>query len=211
MKMSVTVEETILEPEPEEVWVQVPQRKGRRTRTGPIKRAPETSQTPVPSTPTITLEQMKQDHDRYAKWWKSSPSHDRLQELLSKRTDTVGKVTNAVCFGVGTFDPPGGSWDQKRRAHVQLTAFLAIVEHLEGKEPERNITCFFQEPIFNSVDKAFIESLGHEVVESPKGFQLVHSSSLAFGVHLYRDVYSEVIAAHIPALFVGTGYDDWHK
>ncbi|KAJ3559472.1 hypothetical protein NPX13_g9527 [Xylaria arbuscula] len=201
--MSLTAEE-----EPQEVWVKVQGRKGRRSRKKPASTAPLPC-TPLPSPPSLSLEQVKADHERIAGQWKSSLSYSRLHELLSSNYSSISSsVATAVCFGLGTFDPPDGAWEQKRKAHIQLAAFLAIVEHLQGKSSHR-IRCVLQEPVLNSVDKAFIESLGHEVIESPAGFQLVDPKTLAFGVHLYRDIYSKVIATHIPVMFVGTSYDVW--
>ncbi|KAI1419187.1 hypothetical protein F5Y12DRAFT_284898 [Xylaria sp. FL1777] len=201
--MSLTTEE-----ESQEAWVKVHRRKGRRPRKNPSSTTP-VSNTLLVSPPSLSLEQVKQDHDRLAGQWKSSPSYGQLQELLSGHVAGIScSVTTAICFGLGTFDPPDGAWEQKRKAHIQLAAFLAIVDHLQSKASHR-IRCVFQEPILNSVDKAFITSLGHEVVESPIGFQLVNPETLAFGVHLYRDIYSQVIATHIPAIFVGTSYGIW--
>ncbi|KAI0975649.1 hypothetical protein F4678DRAFT_276581 [Xylaria arbuscula] len=204
--MSLTTEDE--EQHPQEVWVRVSGRKGRRSRTKPAPAA-SVQCTLLPSPPSLSLEQVKQDHDRLAGQWKSSSSYSRLQGLLSSQdTGISSSVTTAICFGVGTFDPPDGAWEQKRKAHIQLAAFLATVEHLQSKTSHR-ISCVFQEPILNSVDKAFIANLGHEVVESPLGFKLVDPETLAFGVHLYRDIYSQVIATHIPAMFVGTSYEIW--
>ncbi|KAI0542810.1 hypothetical protein GGR58DRAFT_171956 [Xylaria digitata] len=204
--MSLTAEED--SSEPQEAWVKVHSRKGRRSRKKPTPIGSVSCKVVV-GPPSLSLDQVKQDYDRFSSQWKSSPSHGQLQELLSSRTnDTSSVATKAVCFGLGTFDPPDGAWEQKRKAHVQLAAFLAIVEHFQSKASYR-IRCVFQEPILNSIDKAFIESLGHEVVESPIGFQLVDPETLAFGVHLYRDIYSQVIATHIPAMFVGTSYEIW--
>ncbi|KAI8631598.1 hypothetical protein F5Y19DRAFT_399518 [Xylariaceae sp. FL1651] len=187
-------------------WVRVRRRKGRPL-PAPAQADNSLSSVPIPSIPSLSLEQVKQDHERFARQWKSSPSNFQLQELLFAPIAS-GAVTKAICFGLGTFDPADGAWEQKRKTHVQLAAFLTIVEHIENKA-SRQIRCFFQDPIFNSVDRAFIESLGHEVVESPAGFHLVDSSALVFGIHLYRDVYSQAIAKHIPAIFIGTPYDIW--
>ncbi|KAK5626732.1 hypothetical protein RRF57_002447 [Xylaria bambusicola] len=203
MPMALTTEE-----EPQEAWVKVHYRKGRRSQKKPTSTASVLC-TLLPSPPSLSLEQVKQDHDRISSQWKSSSSYTRLQELLSSHAANVdGNVVTAICFGLGTFDPPDGAWEQKRKAHIQLAAFLSIVEHLQS-QASHQIRCLFQEPILNSVDKAFIESLGHEVVESPAGFQLVDPKTMAFGVHLYRDIYSQVIATHIPAMFVGTSYGTW--
>ncbi|KAI1114146.1 hypothetical protein F5Y14DRAFT_192323 [Nemania sp. NC0429] len=199
-----------LSTEEGEAWVKVNRRKGRRRPGAAI--GDVSAATPPPSTPTLSLEQVKQDHDRLAAHWRASPSYGRLQELLSTNATHTGNsivVTKAICFGLGPFDPPAdGSWERSRAAHIQLAAFLTIVEHLQSGASHQ-IRCVFQDPIFNSVDKAFIASLGHEVVESPIGFQLVDPESFAFGVHLYRDVYSQVIGTHFPAIFVGTSYELW--
>ncbi|KAI0111134.1 hypothetical protein GGR51DRAFT_557540 [Nemania sp. FL0031] len=192
----------------EEVWVKVHRRKGRRSRT---VISPVSSATPPPSIPTLSSEQVQKDHERYTAQWKSSPSYSQLQEILTTHAAKTGSVavTKAICFGLGSFDtPPDGSWERTRTSHIQLAAFLTIVEHLQSKT-SCQIRCIFQDPVFNSVDKEFIASLGHEVVESPTGFQLVDSESMAFGVHLYRDVYAQVIATHLPAMFIGTSYDVW--
>ncbi|GAP86694.2 hypothetical protein SAMD00023353_2000330 [Rosellinia necatrix] len=197
-------------PQQEEAWAKVHRRKGRRpAKDDTIHATPSSVLTP--GAPSLTLDQVRQDHDRLAGQWKSSGSYSRLRELLSAHTTGAGSsVTKAICFGLGSFNPPNGEWDWKRRTHIQLAAFLAIVEHLQSKTGQ-NIRCVFQEPVFNSVDKAFITSLGHEVVESPVGFQLVDPDTLAFAVHLYRNVHSQVIATHIPAIFVGTSYAVWEE
>ncbi|KAI0424741.1 hypothetical protein F5Y09DRAFT_335532 [Xylaria sp. FL1042] len=206
--MSLTTEEE----SQQEVWVKVHGRKGRRSQKKPgfVHSASLSSTLPQePSPPSVSLEQVQQDHDRLTGQWRSSPSHGRLQELLSSHSASLSsRVTTAICFGLGTLDPHDGAWARKRKAHIQLAAFLTIVEHLQSHVSHR-IRCVFQEPVMNSVDKAFIVSLGHEVVESPIGFQLVDSETLAFGIHLYRDIYSHVIATQIPAMFVGTSYGTW--
>ncbi|KAI0808800.1 hypothetical protein GGR55DRAFT_680020 [Xylaria sp. FL0064] len=206
--MSLTAEE---EPQ-EEVWVKVRSRKGRRSekKSGSAQTVSVSSTLPQgPSAPSLSLEEVQQDHDRLTGSWKSSSSYVRLQELLSSHAANLSsRVTTAICFGLGTLDPHDGAWERKRKAHIQLAAFLAIVEHLQSQASHR-IRCVFQDPVMNPVDRAFIVGLGHEVVESPIGFQLVDSETLAFGVHLYRDIYSQVIATHIPAMFVGTSYGTW--
>jgi hypothetical protein len=69
------------------------------------------------------------------------------------------------------------------------------------------ILCTFQEPVFSAVDKEFLQSLGHTVVESPDAYQLVDSSTLLFGNHLYRSIYEEALSRCLPRMFVGTGGD----
>ena len=86
------------------------------------------------------------------------------------------------------------------------------VEQLRAQSgSEEPIPCVFQEPLFSPADKAFIEGLGHRVVESPAAFDLVGPDTLLFAVHMYRDVYTCAIKNHVPAVFVGTAYEVWEE
>ncbi|KAI0545578.1 hypothetical protein F4679DRAFT_457805 [Xylaria curta] len=202
--MAPTTEKASSEPQEADTWVEVRRRKGHRVskKTSTKKRRAFT-----PAEPTISLEQMKQEYSRFSGEWLSSPACAQLRELLSGHTASTGsRITKAICFGLGTFDTPVYDW--KRTTHIQLAAFLAIVEHLQI-EANSQIRCIFQEPLFNPVDKAFLASLGHEVVESPVGFQLVDSETMTFGIHLYIDVCEKILANCIPAIYIGTSNETW--
>ncbi|KAI0858053.1 hypothetical protein F4860DRAFT_327161 [Xylaria cubensis] len=206
--MAPTTEKASSEPQEADTWVEVRRRKGGRR----VAKKASTKKTPCAFTPgesTISLEQVKQDHSRFSSEWLSSPACVQLRELLSGHMASAGtgsRTTKAICFGLGTFDTPVYDW--KRASHIQLAAFLAIVEHLQ-LEANSQIRCIFQEPIFKSVDKSFITSLGHEVVESPVGFELVDSETMAFGIHLYRDICINILASCIPAIYIGTSREAW--
>lgn len=79
------------------------------------------------------------------------------------------------------------------------------IEQLLGTK----IPCIVQEPIFTESDRAFITALGHEVVNSPRGCEMVDQDSLLFAVHLYRPVYAMALSGDVPSIFVGTGWDVW--
>ncbi|KAI1137674.1 hypothetical protein F5Y05DRAFT_77497 [Hypoxylon sp. FL0543] len=157
----------------------------------------------------LSASDIEREHQRITGQWGTSTCCRQLRLVIASRPSHP-TITQAVCFGLGSFDPEDGSWDSRRRAHVQLAALLCMVEQLQRDNPEP-IRCVFQEPIFNAVDKEFIRGLGYEVVDSPVGFERVNSSTLVFGIHLYRDVYAQAIDKHLPALFVGTPKDVWEE
>lgn len=70
---------------------------------------------------------------------------------------------------------------------------------------------YLQDPMFSASDKTFLVNLGHAVVEEPAGNDLVTPATFFFGVHLYKGVYKEAFEKHLPALFIGTGWDAWEK
>lgn len=206
-RMAPTIEKVTSEPQEDDAWVKVRRSKGARlTKNTSAKKLPR--RRPC-DPPTISLEEVKRDHDRVVHEWKASPAYARLQELLSSHTPST-TVTKAICFGLGSFDPEDNVFILKRNSHTQLAAFLVIVEHLQSKTNNR-IRCIFQDPVFNAVDKAFLTSLGHEIVRSPVGFQLVDAETLAFGIHIYRPVCTEIVATHLPAIYIGTSYESWEE
>ena len=238
--------------EPQEQWTKV-HRKSRRKNPSQIKSAHPQPQPPAPrsgpgpdsTAARLTVSEIRRDHERYMAQWRESSCRRRLVDLLlssptTKTSAQPPRITRAVCLGIGSFDPEDGGWEVKRRAHVQLAAFLTIVggfskrhrqnhpgghdndqgqdceqqqdeDKKEPPTPQPAIRCLFQEPLFTSSDRDFIRGLGHEVVSSPAGFAAIDAETLVFGVHLYREIYNQAIAACVPAVFVGTGLDVWEE
>ncbi|RMJ10128.1 hypothetical protein CDV36_010240 [Fusarium kuroshium] len=145
------------------------------------------------------------DYRRIRDRWEAEP---RLRELVSSKASHIKTVSRAVNLGVGTFDPVDGSWEAKRSAFVQLAAFLVMVEELE-RITEKKIDCFFQDPVFNTSDKTFLKNLGHKVVETPEGCEMIDQDTFFFGVHLYKPIYAMALEKNLPAIFVGTGWEVW--
>ncbi|KAK7746582.1 hypothetical protein SLS62_009379 [Diatrype stigma] len=182
------------------------------------------------STAHLSASDIQRDYDRFEKsQWQGSSCQRRLKDLILQQLQASSsnpppRVNQAVCLGIGSFDPEDGAWEVKRRAHIQLAAFLSIIADLQqhqqdpdhdhdqqesSERPPLAIRCFFQEPLFTPADKEFVKGLGHEVVDSPAGFAKVDRETLVFGVHLYRDIYNQAISKCVPAVFIGTGLDIW--
>lgn len=194
-----------------EVWTKV-HRKGRRRPNAqhviPSHHNGNNILGSQPRSSFLSLPAITAEYNRIVTQWETSPCCHQLRDLIASHA-RYSTITQAICFGLGTFDPEDGGWEVKRRAHVQLAAFLYMVNQIQIQQEERKIACLFQEPLFNAADKEFIRSLGHEVVDSPAGFERVSSSTLVFGVHLYRDIYARAIRKHRPAIFVGTPREVW--
>ncbi|KAL5614287.1 uncharacterized protein BROUX77_000124 [Berkeleyomyces rouxiae] len=209
-------------PKPTQDWT--PVRRGKKNRRAQPTKAQTASASadptpaspshpPPASPPTVTLAEIRAAHEMYAAQWAAAPCSVRLAGLLGERdvaaaAAAAARVRRAVCVGVGSFDAEVG-WQARRRAHTQVIAFLEIVEALRKKSGMASFRCIFQEPAFTTEDCKFIESLGHEVVASPAGFECIDETTFVFGIHLYAAIYSEMLSHSLPALFVGTGWDAW--
>ena len=220
--------------EADDGWIHVKSKQRRRgTKSQRMKKTQSSSLDDISDAPKPRTENLRSSEDISAEYrrirarWEDEAPCRELKRQVSE--GDMPPVSRAVCLGIGTFDPPDGGWETKRRTFIQLIAFLVLVESLgesnqihvswwtrtnmSGKHKEAihksKIECFFQEPVFTTSDKEFIESLGHHVVESPRGFQMIHTRTLLFGVHLYRPIYVKALENYLPAMFVGTDLDVW--
>ncbi|KAL8291178.1 hypothetical protein RB597_005495 [Gaeumannomyces tritici] len=151
--------------------------------------------------------------------WLAGPAYAALRSLIRSAAPSHAPVTAAVCLGNGPLHAPDSNWDRRRTAHVQTVALLALIDLLSEPEeatppppqPAQKIRCVFQEPEYTPADVAFIERMGHVVVEDPAAFDMVSESGLLWGVHMYHEVYSRALGGAQPAMFVGTKWTTWDE
>jgi len=182
-----------------------------------------------PSQGHLSVEEIAAHHDRVKSHWQTQAPFQHITDVVRENAATHEPITRAICLGNGSFDQDG-SLGQSRlsRPHIQTAAFLTIVKllcmlplhHRRIQSADRrvptaadrqgsSIPCYFQEPRYKANDKAFLESLGHTVLESPAALEMVTPSTLVFGIHLYKKLYCDTIANVYPAMLVGTGCDCW--
>jgi hypothetical protein len=179
--------------QPKEEWTRVTGKRRQRPRK-PSKQPPQHRGLVPPAAvsdgggggSTATVDDVRTEHARYRNEWLGSRAEAQLKAIVGARVKDGPSISKAVCFGIGSFDPPDGSWQVKRRAHVQLLAFLTMVEALEdaledteAHPPEsesasstsasevnppspirrrrRRIQRIFQEPLFAPCDVQFLE------------------------------------------------------
>ncbi|KAF4973938.1 hypothetical protein FZEAL_9124 [Fusarium zealandicum] len=189
-------------------WTQVSRKSRRSTKTPSHSNVNSIPVVPRTDDSLRSPSDIEADYRRARARWEAEPPCLRLRELVSERASHLTRVSRAVNLGVGTFDPADGAWEAKRSALVQLSAFLVLVEELEKITGEK-IECVFQDPVFSASDKAFLVNLGHSVVETPAGCDMIDQDTLFFGVHLYKPIYAMALEKALPAIFVGTGWDVW--
>jgi hypothetical protein len=78
---------------------------------------------------------LEADYANFHSQWLDSPCRASLIRIIHDHTHTntntaSPEITNAVCLGIGTFDPEDGGWETKRSAYMQLCAFTTLVSEL---------------------------------------------------------------------------------
>ncbi|POS77442.1 hypothetical protein DHEL01_v204165 [Diaporthe helianthi] len=160
--------------------------------------------------PQLTVDDINANHHQIASKWRSTNCYEQLCSIIVEKSVSHQRVNRAVCLGIGAFDPQDGSWSSQRRSHIQLAAFLAIVDALKS-ESGQDIETIYQEPRFAQPDKEFLASLGGKTVDSPGAYELIDETTFVFGVHLYRDIWAAALKESLPAMCVGTGWDVWEE
>lgn len=67
------------------------------------------------------------EYQRIRSQWETSRAALKLREIVLQQNVPI---SCAICLGIGTFDPPDGGWETKRRTYLQLIAFLIMVDEL---------------------------------------------------------------------------------
>lgn len=80
--------------------------------------------------PTLSVDDIRAEHAKIASKWRATDACAQLRALLTANAASCVGVRRAVCLGLGALDPEDGSWAARARAHVQLAAFLTMVEAL---------------------------------------------------------------------------------
>lgn len=207
-------------------WTRV-SRKGKGNQSLPPAAGAPENFLPNPA-PQLSPQDIGAHHQKIATKWRATDNYVKLCDTVRTNAASHIPITRAICLGLGAFDPEDGSWMAQRRSHIQMAAFLTVVEILSKtrapvistdvvtdsdaeKENNCEIACFYQEPRFAQPDKDFISSLHGKIVESPGSYDLIDEATLVFGVHLYRDIWADALQENLPGMFVGTGWHIWEQ
>jgi hypothetical protein len=128
--------------------------------------------------PSEYLPKMKAGYQARRKAWLDSQTFLLLKAQLDGITFPIS-INKIVCFGLGTMTHPQEFG--KPRSGIQHAAVESLMEILRKRNGE-DIRCYAQDPAYFDSDKAFLESIGIETVEDPKGFLEVDGKTLVVTV-----------------------------
>lgn len=149
-----------------EGWVQA---KSKSRRLKPRDRPPPPPSLSARSVPLLSKEDITKEFLSIRSQFEASPCCDALRDIVSAFVsdnfkDGQSPITKAICLGIGSFDPPDGSWQLKRRAHTQLAALLIMVEELG--------TTFFPSLLFEiKINTSPLLTLYHTLTNSETNIQ----------------------------------------
>ncbi|KAG5987634.1 hypothetical protein E4U54_004913, partial [Claviceps lovelessii] len=120
-------------PQPPE-WRLVQPKKNRRPRKPPpavvSSSTSSSSWTTRPAGPLRSLQDITSEYHRLRHDAPAQQCCTSIRLLIRANADACSRVENAICLGMGSFDPPDGAWEAKRRAYIQYLVFEAMIEEL---------------------------------------------------------------------------------
>jgi hypothetical protein len=119
--------------------------------------------------------------DHGEKWLYGGGFH-AINKLLVDYASAARKIRKIVAFALGSlrYNVVNGSLNVARPAtqHAMVLGIASVLRETHGRE----IKCYLQDPIYNSVDKEFLESKGFTILQDPKGFLEVDEETLVVSI-----------------------------
>ena len=165
----------------------------------------------------VTFDILRMHHSAQTRYHEGSPAR---KEAISLAARTIQKqsafpISNCICLGLGSMaeifrnSNPTNVSDAKNfdlSPIAQLVAFEFWIQMLKKHHHIEHV--YFQDPQFNDVDRAFLSSLGYEVVDSPASKDLITAETFLYTPRTNLDVVYQTMKSAFPALYIG---NDIHR
>ncbi|KAF7882720.1 uncharacterized protein EAF02_006083 [Botrytis sinoallii] len=138
-------------------------------------------------------------HAEMTRGWKASKFHAVQKEWVEKTIFPLKLVVDsALSMGVGSIQGGTNSSYKYDESYVAQNE-----ERGEGQKfdiPPSKV--YFQDPGFTDLEKSFITSLGHTVLEHPQAYKILTRRTFLCSCRLYKDVVAACFAAAMPDLLL---------
>lgn len=188
-----------------EEWTEVKAKTSRRSRANEST----TNHSACAPDRDATVETISREFDRHRAAWRKSTARSAVYQILHNLhvLDSPSiSIKKAICLALGSFSR--NNLETRRRSMAQLACFIDVVEHIESKS-DGKVVLFAQDPIFTSIDRDFLKTLGFLVLDTEKrkdgiGKATDHFNSEAFVAEFCLDMLVEsveqILGSHIPLL-----------
>ncbi|KAJ5182776.1 hypothetical protein N7492_000392 [Penicillium capsulatum] len=172
---------------------------------------------PAEAPSQLTFAELQTQYAGYREKWMSSETWAGLQAHMKEQMRSrqriahdepgaMGVVDGIVSIGLGS--PSGflrdGWVDRRNVSMYQLAALESIMNQLSRPDDDIpfSFPVYVQDPVFNALDTALLESLGMIVVPNPVGFERVTRNTLLFCPGAERK-HLELVLPSNPCLVLG--------
>ena len=164
---------------------------------------------------SLSLEEISEEFDRYCKRWDESKCPQILSRMFERELllfqDIV--ITQCICVALGPFArhtvlPETKHGNPRLRFNDSLRQLVALIKMLEILSTSHMISdVYFQDPLFNDVEVAFLTHLGYTVLQDPEARDKMTSTTFLYHIHCPHTVSAHCLDACFPALYIGNDPD----
>ncbi|KAG7008462.1 hypothetical protein G7Y79_00005g016030 [Physcia stellaris] len=152
----------------------------------------------------LNIQDVSTSFEKHMRIWKDSSCLQRLRVIFQNSVLASNtSITNCVCLGLGSFT--GGKFPET--SFFELAALVTILDILGEKHEIKQV--YVQDPVFNSLDEAFLSNLGYDIVSTPEGFANIDESTFLFAPHLEWPVYFTALQNVSPSLCIGNNMQEY--
>ena len=179
------------------------------------------SQAPVKNNTTLTILEQRH-HDQTVRL---SGSKTLMQILdvahnLFTKPHTL-EISNIICLGLGSLSgavgrccctptTPETEVEANTEAMAQLVFLEEWIKQLRTRFEIPDSKIYFQDPMFNSLDREFLTSLGYAVISSPASSSILNNETFFFAPFLEEVPLYISLKTSFPGICVGDPLTDNH-
>lgn len=169
---------------------------------------------PMPLLSKWRVERMFQLHNEQ---WSASETFTRLKCIFLGQTDNAlsAHIDKVVAYACGSMASAARDADcryDQRRSIWQHAMVLSIRDFLLARcgntEAKGEVRCFVQDPIYEDVDKVFLNEAGVSVLDDPRAHLEVDETSVVVGVSPMIPLRQIVADIARPAVLIWARVDD---
>ncbi|KAK3308367.1 uncharacterized protein B0T15DRAFT_550403 [Chaetomium strumarium] len=148
--------------------------------------------------------EIQEDFIKYYGKWRASEAFCRLKSIFQGRVDSVKLPTGinkVVAFALGSH----AFGQSERAASASQHALVLSVRGFLQAKGGTNVTCYAQDPDYQTVDRVMLSTLGVTVLDDPRALLEIDQESVVVAIHPAIPVRQIVADITRPAVLI------WHR
>ncbi|KAJ5083166.1 Sensitivity To Red Light Reduced-like SRR1 [Penicillium angulare] len=162
---------------------------------------------PAEAPARFTLGELERQYAVHRDRWLESETWKRCQETLLE-IGNRGQIDGIVCIGLGSVSGfLRDGWVDRRSVSMYQLAALEGIKRKLSSITSLSIPVYIQDPVFNKLDCALLESMGMTIVEHPVAFGYITRNTLLFCPGAERQ-HLELVLPSKPRILFGGPLED---
>lgn len=144
--------------------------------------------------------------------WEASPQHFKFCAAVTKAMKKSLRITSCLCLGLGSLCSELGRFETHNLSAIHMNQLIAFETSISMLRQQHEIShVYFQDPVFNPVDRAFLESRGYTMLESPASNTVLNEETYLFMPYVPFGVALATLRECFPILVLSYRIEWWFE